>query len=186
MNAVRNEGVFFAVGEVKDDDLQYPSSDDLQCPSSDELLLACSLDEEVAYCFLEFLANLDTRNPQFEFKTDPNWKTKFNLKTKISRNVANKMRHYAKELLFGTLEEQFGLLRRYVVEEWFDTKLEPIQLNSSVAVNDRGKMVSSRGCGLSLIEIPNAQEPMRFIPTPMVARDTGRSGPTTSALANWL
>ncbi|XP_022870363.1 uncharacterized protein LOC111389653 [Olea europaea var. sylvestris] len=41
---------------------------------------------------------------------------KDDLKTEISRNVANKMRHYAKELLFGTLEEQFGLLRRYAVE----------------------------------------------------------------------
>ncbi|CAA3031023.1 Hypothetical predicted protein [Olea europaea subsp. europaea] len=50
--------------------------------------------------------------------------------------------------------------------------------------NKGGKMVSSRGRGLSSIEIPNAQEPMRFIPTPTVARDTGRSGPIASALAD--
>ncbi|XP_022863741.1 uncharacterized protein LOC111383814 [Olea europaea var. sylvestris] len=58
-----------------------------------------------------------------QFKVDPNWKTKSilatvrnDLKTEISRNVACKIRQYAKEILFGTLQEQFGLLRRYAAE----------------------------------------------------------------------
>ncbi|XP_022855345.1 uncharacterized protein LOC111376618 [Olea europaea var. sylvestris] len=58
-----------------------------------------------------------------QFKADPDWKTKSilatvrnDLKTEISRNVACRMRQYAKEILFGTLQEQFGLLRRYAAE----------------------------------------------------------------------
>ncbi|CAA2957335.1 Hypothetical predicted protein [Olea europaea subsp. europaea] len=45
-----------------------------------------------------------------------------------------------------------------LVDEWFDVELEPVHSNSSVAVNERGKMVSSRGPGLSSTEIPSAQE----------------------------
>lgn len=38
------------------------------------------------------------------------------LKMENSRNVTCKMRKYAKKLLFGTIEEQFGHLRRYDAE----------------------------------------------------------------------
>lgn len=50
------------VGEAEDDNI----SDDLECPFSKELLLGCSLDEEVAYCFPEFLDETDMRNPRCE------------------------------------------------------------------------------------------------------------------------
>lgn len=58
MNVAGDKGVSIPVGEVGDNDLEYPSSQ--------ELLLDCSLDEEVDYCFLEFSVEIDMRNPQFE------------------------------------------------------------------------------------------------------------------------
>lgn len=47
-----------SIGNVEDDDLEYPSSE--------ELLLACSLDEEVGYRFPKFLAEIDMRNLWFK------------------------------------------------------------------------------------------------------------------------
>lgn len=47
-----------SVGEVEDDDLEYPSIE--------KLLLACSSDEEIDYRFSEFLAERDIKNMWFE------------------------------------------------------------------------------------------------------------------------
>ncbi|CAA3017581.1 Hypothetical predicted protein [Olea europaea subsp. europaea] len=40
--------------------------DNLKYPSKDELLLVCSSDDECVYCFPEFCAETDRRNPYFE------------------------------------------------------------------------------------------------------------------------
>lgn len=63
-----------------------------------------------------------TRRYIKQFKAD-HWKTelilatvKKDLRTDISRNVAWKMRRYAKELLVGTLQVQFRGLRSYASE----------------------------------------------------------------------
>ncbi|XP_022891653.1 uncharacterized protein LOC111406463 [Olea europaea var. sylvestris] len=79
----------------------------------------CTRSQNNRHCNYIFLTNKYLE----QFKADPDWKTKSilaivkdDLKIEISRNVANKMRKYAKELLFGTMEEQFGLLRRYAAE----------------------------------------------------------------------
>ncbi|XP_022872985.1 uncharacterized protein LOC111391931 [Olea europaea var. sylvestris] len=58
-----------------------------------------------------------------QFKVDPEWKTKSmqatvkeDLKLNITRNVAWKAIRYAKQLINGTIEEQFAGLRSYAVE----------------------------------------------------------------------
>lgn len=57
MNEVE-DGAAIPVGEVGDDDLEYPSSE--------QLLLDCPSDEKVGYRFPEFSVETDMWNPQFE------------------------------------------------------------------------------------------------------------------------
>ncbi|XP_022865606.1 uncharacterized protein LOC111385451 [Olea europaea var. sylvestris] len=58
-----------------------------------------------------------------QFKVDPDWKTKLILATvkkdlhiDISRNVSWKMKRYAREVLVGTMHDQFEQLRSYAVD----------------------------------------------------------------------
>ncbi|CAA2935381.1 Hypothetical predicted protein [Olea europaea subsp. europaea] len=79
----------------------------------------CIRDQYNKHCNYVFPTNRDIE----QFKADSKWKTKSilaivkdDLKTDITRNVAWKMRRYAKELLHGKIDEQFGKLWCYVAK----------------------------------------------------------------------
>ncbi|CAA3022188.1 Hypothetical predicted protein [Olea europaea subsp. europaea] len=96
LNEGRNEGVLISVGEVEDDELEYPS---------------------------KFMAEIDMANPQFEFG-----------------------------LQFQSMEE-------FRIAEWYNVELEPVQSASNVAVDEHGKLMSSRCQGL--LSTQNEEESMR-------------------------
>lgn len=79
----------------------------------------CSRDQYNRHCNYMFIVHRYIE----QFKADPEWKTKSmqatikaDLKINITRNVAWKARRYAKQLINGTIEEQFGSLRSYAAE----------------------------------------------------------------------
>ncbi|XP_022899367.1 uncharacterized protein LOC111412673 [Olea europaea var. sylvestris] len=79
----------------------------------------CSRDQYNHHCTYTLIVNR-----YFEqFKADPEWKmesmqttVKEDLKINITRNVAWKARRYAKQMINGTIEEQFVGLRSYAAE----------------------------------------------------------------------